>query len=139
MKNLILMLAASVALSVTACAQVKVPDAVKSSFNKEYPGTKVKWEKEGANYEAGFEQMGHEMSVIYSSNGTSLEKEMEIKVSELPKVVTDNVMKMHKGAKIKEAAKITKANGEVQYEAEVNGKDMLFTEAGKFIKEAAGD
>lgn len=35
--------------------------------------------------------------------------------------------------KIKEAAKITKSNGEVQYEAEVNGKDILFTPEGKIV------
>ncbi len=133
MKNLILTIAVSVGLTVSACAQVKVPEAVKSSFQKAYPGVKVKWEKEGANYEAGFEQKGHEMSVIYTPNGTSTEKEMEIAVSELPKAVRDYVSQNYKGAKIKEAAKITKSNGMVQYEAEVNGKDVLFTPEGKLV------
>ena len=30
---------------------------------------------------------------------------------------------------------ITKANGEKMYEAEVNGKDLVFDMQGKFIKE----
>jgi outer membrane receptor for ferric coprogen and ferric-rhodotorulic acid len=134
MKNLIMMMAVSVGITVSACAQVKVPAAVKSSFDKEYPGTKVKWEKEGGNYEAGFEQKGHEMSVIYTPSGMATEKEMEIKVAELPQSVKDYVSQHMKGAKIKEAAKITKSNGEVQYEAEVNGKDILFTPNGGLIK-----
>jgi ABC-type glycerol-3-phosphate transport system substrate-binding protein len=56
MKNLMLIAAVSFGMTVSACAQVKIPDAVKNAFQKEYPGTKVKWEKEGGNYEAGFEQ-----------------------------------------------------------------------------------
>lgn len=136
MKNSILVLVASVGFAVSASAQIKVPAAVKSSFQKEYPGVKVKWEKEGLNYEAGFKQKGHEMSVIYSPNGTPTEKEVEIPVSELPKAVRDYVSQNYKGAKIKEAAKITKSNGAVQYEAEINGKDVLFTPEGNLISAA---
>lgn len=126
--------AISVGMTVSANAQVKVPAAVKSSFEKEYPSTKVKWEKEGANYEAGFDQKGHEMSVIYTPTGVATEKEVEIAVTELPKAVRDYASQNYKGAKIKEAAKITKANGEVQYEAEINKKDVLFTAEGKLVK-----
>ena len=139
MKNLVLMIAASVGVTVSASAQVKVPAAVKSSFQKEYPGVKVKWEKEAGNYEAGFEQKGHEMSVIYTPTGTSTEKEMEIPISELPKAVRDYVSQNYKGAKIKEAAKITKSNITVQYEAEINGKDVLFTPEGKKISANTGN
>jgi NifU-like protein involved in Fe-S cluster formation len=64
---------------------------------------------------------------------------MEMAVSELPKSVSDYVSQHMKGAKIKEAAKITKSNGEVQYEAEVNGKDVLFTPQGKLVKAKAGE
>lgn len=134
MKNLMMIMAVTFGITATACAQVKVPVAVKNSFQKEYPGTKVKWEKEGGNYEAGFEQKGHEMSVIYTPTGMATETEIEIKVTELPKTVTNYVSQNYKGAKIKEAAKITKSNGEVLYEAEVNGKDILFTPEGKLVK-----
>jgi hypothetical protein len=33
-------------------------------------------------------------------------------------------------------AKITKADGTVNYEAEVDGKDVIFNSIGKFLKEA---
>ncbi len=134
MKNLMMIMAVSVGITVTAFAQVKVPVAVKNSFNKEYPGTKVKWEKEAGNYEAGFEMKGHEMSVIYTPTGVATEKEMEMAVSELPKSVSDYVSQHMKGAKITGAAKITKSNGEVQYEAVVNKKDVMFTADGKLVK-----
>ncbi len=35
---------------------------------------------------------------------------------------------------MKEAAVIVKANGEVNYEGEVNGKDVIFDSTGKFLK-----
>jgi hypothetical protein len=37
---------------------------------------------------------------------------------------------------VKETAKITKANGEVNYEVGIKGKDVLFDAKGKFLKEA---
>jgi hypothetical protein len=63
---------------------------------------------------------------------------MEIKVSELPGSVMQYITAHHKGASVKEAAKITKANGEVNYEAEVKGMDLIFDATGKFLKEVKG-
>ena len=134
MKNLMMITAIAFGMSASALAQVKVPVAVKNAFEKAYPSTKVKWEKEGTNSEAGFVQKGSEMSVIYTSAGIATEKEMEIAITELPKSVRDYISLNYKGTKIKEAAKITKENGEVQYEAEINGKDVLFTPNGGLIK-----
>src|SRR6476469_2029946 len=134
MNTLMMIVAVSFGMTVSACAQVKVPVAVKNAFQKEYLGIKVKWEKEDGNYEAGFEQKGHESSVIYTPTGVVMEKEMEMSVNELPKSIIDYVSQHMKGAKISGAAKITKSNGEVQYEAVVNKKDVMFTSDGKLIK-----
>ena len=76
------------------------------------------------------------MSALYDASGNKTENEMDIKNSELPVAVTDYIIKNYKGEKIKEAAIITKANGEVNYEAEVKGMDLLFTKEGKFITTA---
>lgn len=95
----------------------------------------MKWEKEAANYEVNFVQGGHEMSALFNSAGTLEETEMEIKAAQLPASVTSYVQQHYKGSKIKEAAKITKGNGEVNYEAEVKGMDVLFDASGKFLKE----
>ncbi len=115
-------------MGVAAMAQkvnsTQVPVAVKASFEKAYPAVKnVKWEKEKSNFEAGFKQGGNEMSAVFKADGTQLETELEIKPADLPATVTAYVKQHYKGATIKEAAKITKANGEVNYEAEVKGKD----------------
>ncbi len=142
MKKLLMSVLAVTAIVFAANAQKldasKVPAAVKSSFTRQYPGTTAKWEKEDGKYEAGFEQKGHEMSAMFEATGTMTESEMEIKVSNLPAPVMQYITAHHKGATVKEAAKITKANGEVNYEAEVSGKDLLFDAAGKFLKEVKG-
>ncbi len=111
------------------------PAAAKAAFAKAFPGSSnVKWVKEDADYEAEFKQNGKPMSANFDAKGTLLETEETIKESELPASALQYVKDKYKGAKIKEAAKITKANGEVNYEAEVNKKDVMFDASGKFIK-----
>lgn len=111
-----------------------VPALVKQAFEKQYAGIKVKWDNEDGKYEAGFKHNGHKMSVLYNSNGVVEETEMDIPVSQLPSVVMSYI-NQHKLGKVSEAAKITKSNGVVNYEAEINGKDIIFDAAGKFLKE----
>ena len=123
----------------SACAQKldasKVPDAVKAAFAKKYPGITAKWEKEDGRYEAGFKQNSNTMSALFEANGTMTESEMDIKVGDLPASVQAYVKDHYKGKNIKEGAKITKADGTVNYEAEVDGKDVIFDSNGKFLKE----
>lgn len=112
----------------------KVPAAVKSSFEKQFPGAVAKWEKEDGKFEAGFKINGHTMSALFEANGTMTESEIDMKVADLPATVLAYVKEHYKGKSIKEAAKITKSNGIVNYEAEVAGKDLIFDAAGNFIK-----
>ncbi|MNI69915.1 hypothetical protein D3C87_720770 [compost metagenome] len=108
----------------------KVPAEVKAAFTKLHAGTKVSWEMEKQNYEAGFTWNGKETSEVYSAKGLLLETEVEIKSTELPAAVLAKL----KGVKIAEAAKITKADGSIYYEAEVKGKDLLFDSNGNPVK-----
>ena len=68
------------------------------------------------------------MSVLFNEDGTKDAVEVSIAIDELPEAA-----KKYATAKgvIKDAAKITKADKSIQYEAEVNGKDLLFDEQGK--------
>ena len=112
-----------------------VPEAVKVSFEKKFPGTKAKWEKEGDGYEANFTKSGDKMSAVFLADGTITETETAIKTSELPTAVINYIKQNRKNASIKEAAKIIKADGQINYEAEVMGKDMVFDADGNFLKE----
>ncbi|MBC7652844.1 MAG: PepSY-like domain-containing protein [Oligoflexus sp.] len=115
-----------------------IPAATKKSLTKTYPNAKdVKWEKENSNYEAGFQQDGKELSLVIDAKGNILETETAIKTTDLPQSVLSFLKsKFGNNLKIKDAAKIKKADGNIIYEAEVKGLDYLFDANGKFIKTA---
>jgi len=113
-----------------------VPGPVKESLEKKFPkATNVKWEMEKGKYEAEFKSEGKGMSALFEPNGTITETEVEIKVSDLPAGAQNYIKEHYKGKTIKEAAKVTKPNGEINFEAEIEGKDVVFDASGKFIKE----
>jgi len=114
----------------------KVPATVKASFNSAYPGVMAKWEKEDGNYEVNFKKDGIAMSVVIQPNGSIIETESDTRITDLPAAIASYVGKHYPGKQIKEASKIINADRSVNYEARVNGKDLIFDANGKFIKEA---
>ncbi len=138
MKKIPLSAMIAIAVTFTACTKKidasNVPDPVKTSFAKQFPEATPKWEKEDGKYEAGFMLDGNNMSAVFDANGSMEESEMDVKVSDLPQTILAYVKDHYKNKSIKEAAKITLANGTVNYEAKVKGKDLVFDAAGKFLK-----
>lgn len=129
-----------------------VPAAVVSAFKKQYPNVKeVEWEKEGNNYEAEIElvqvpmdgkgkKREVEKSLEYTATGELVKTEEQIEIKALPAAINDYVNKNYPGKKIKEASKITEANGTIKYEAEVEKQDLIFDANGAFLeKEATKD
>ena len=145
MKTLLLTLAAAALLAPAAHAQkvaaAQVPAAATATFHKNFPTVKtVTWEKEGADYEAGFAMGKAEMSAVITAAGVLKETETEIAVAQLPAPVQKALATTYKGAKISEAAKIvTAATGATAYEAEISqgGKhrDVLFSADGTEVKQ----
>ena len=139
MKKLVVTILIASAIPVVAPAQQlsesKVPAVVKEAFEKRYHVPKVSWEKEGVNYEANFRVNGKSMSSIIDKNGTILETETNIAPGDLPKAAQSYLKEHYAGTKVKSAAKVLNIKGEVNYEAEANGKDVVFDENGKFLKE----
>ncbi len=135
-----LVFATTMMIATSAMSQKTTPEAVKSAFAKEFPDITVKsWDKEDEKYEANFMKDGKQMSVTFNANGNLEETEMDITTKELPAAIASYIEKNYKGATIKEAAMITKANREKMYEAEVKGKDLMFDTKGTFIKEESED
>ncbi len=130
----------------------EVPAAVKEALKKQYPNVKeVEWEKEGNNYEAEIElvqvpmdgkgkKREVEKSLEYTATGELVKTEEQIEIKALPAAINDYVNKNYPGKKIKEASKITEANGTIKYEAEVEKQDLIFDANGAFLeKEATKD
>ena len=144
MKTAFLTLATAVLLTSAAQAQkvpaAQVPAAAVATFKKSFPTVKaVKWEKEGADYEAGFDMGKAEMSAVFTAAGVLKETETEMAVGQLPAPVKSALAANYKAYKITEAAKIvTAATGTTTYEAEVSqgGKhhDVLFNADGTEVK-----
>ncbi|MEO8664887.1 MAG: PepSY-like domain-containing protein [Ignavibacteria bacterium] len=143
MKTLIFaILITGIALNANAqkLKESNVPSAVKTTFSSMYPGVKnVKWEKEDGKYEAGFEENKIETSVLFDANGIYTQKEVEIPVSELPDAIKNYVSANLSGKKIKEASKITEANGSISYEAEIGNQDYIFDQSGNLLKKESGE
>lgn len=117
-------------------SKVNVPAAVRSALAKKYPNaSKITWEKENGNYEANWGgKSGEDQSVQFTPSGSFIEIVNAIPVNELPQSTIAYVKAHYKGTKITEAGKVTDAKGKTSYEAEVNGKDVIFDENGNFVK-----
>lgn len=142
MKTIIMVIAGALMFGCSNAQKAKdadIPAAVKAGFEKEYPETKVvKWEKEGADYEAEFIWDQREASAVFDASGSFKEFEQEIGESELPLAATAYCMQHFAKYKIVECARISRTSGQVIYEAELKkGKthfDLLFDEQGNFIE-----
>ncbi len=126
----------------TGCSSPKnrlpVPGAVHKSLVSLYPkAEEVKWDKEGANYEASFELDDVEMSVILDAAGNVLETETEMEPDDLPAAVKTNLGKDFARYSILEAAIIIK-KGKTRYEAEVkrgeNILDAIYSPSGQLLE-----
>jgi hypothetical protein len=136
MKKMIFIAFGMLTFSYIATAQTyqkNIPAAVKHSFEKQHPGVKATWDKEKGKYEASFKLDGKNMSNLYSAKGLLEESEVEIPVSDLPGPAAKYIDR-HNLGKIKGAAKITKRNGQINYEAEIKNGDAMFDRQGKFIR-----
>jgi hypothetical protein len=136
MKKYFLMLALGFSLAAVS-QKLEIPKASKAAFEKAHPAaTKVTYEKEAGNYEVNFVENEKKKSVVVDAKGTILETEIELKASELPINIQTYMKEHYKNSSLKDGAKITKADGTVNYEAAIKGKDVIFDASGKFIKES---
>lgn len=114
----------------------KVPENVVKAFQKAYPQAKdISWDMEGKNYEANYKENDNKYSVIIDEEGTILETESEISISNLPSGVIKYINDNYEDYKFSGAAKIVDNKGNIKYEAEIkNGKlskDVMFDKEGK--------
>ncbi len=120
-----LMLIALISLSARSQA-IKVPAAVKTAFQAKFPGaTDVKWGKENAKeYEAEFKLDGNKVSANFAQNGSWVETETSIRVSDLPAAVTSAINTKYPGSVITLAERVDAPGNKLVYEVsiKVNGK-----------------
>src|SRR5258707_13850815 len=114
---------AGIALVITSGAVAQdlkskdVPKVVKAALVSKYPeAAKVSWEKEKGNYEANWGgKSGEDNSVTFTPSGAFVNIVKAIAIGDLPKNVAPYVKEHYKGAKIREAGRVTDAAGKTTY------------------------
>ncbi len=115
--------------------EVDVPAAVTRSFGKTFPHAEhVAWIREGAEYEASFQQKKDAVSATFNAAGALQTTEKSIPDYALPTRALEYLRMHYAGAAIDEAAEITLADSTTNYEAEVKGMDVIFDERGGFLR-----
>ena len=79
------------------------------------------------------------MSALFEKDGKQLETEHSIAVTKLPKEALMYLAQNYDGKKVKEAALIRKADGTENYEAAINGEELIFDAGGKLISKGKAD
>ncbi|HYM94620.1 MAG TPA: PepSY-like domain-containing protein [Chitinophagaceae bacterium] len=141
MKNIFIVLVAIVVTGMAAsCQGLKVPVAVKNAFTAKFPGaTNVKWGKENAKeFEADFKLNNVTMSSNFGMDGSWVETETVIPVTDVPAVVSNAIKAKYPGTIISKAEKLEKPGGKVIYEAVVKikgkSKELEVNADGSFVK-----
>lgn len=141
MKKNIVVLMLAIAASLSAISQpLKVPAAVKTAFNTKFPNaTNVKWGKENAKeFEAEFKLNNKPVSANFGLDGSWVETESVIAVSDLPAAVSAAISAKYPGAPITLAEKTEQPGNKILYEVaiKVNGKKkgIELNPDGSFVK-----
>ena len=119
---------------------IDVPKEVADAFAKKFPAaTNIKWGKENAKeYEAEFKLNGKSASANFLTDGSWVETEMQVDVSEAPAAVTAAVQQKHLGTSIIRLYKIDNSKGDLTYEAEIKTgnkkQEMILKAEGTIIK-----
>ena len=117
------------------------PAAVQKAFEKKFPNaTSISWGKENSKeWEAEFTFDGNKISANFAEDGTWLETEKGIKISDLPKAVTEAINLKYPGWTITEADKTESLKHGTIYEADLKKgmekKSVAYKEDGTSVKE----
>ena len=120
----------------TANAQLletsKVPQTIRSVFEKRYPGISPKWELEDGKFDAEFKRDHKKVEIFFDRKGNSSEK---IEADKIPTEITTYINEHYKGEKPKKIKKLITMNDEVSYTLEVHSKMLTFDSKGNFLSD----
>ncbi|WP_405198722.1 PepSY-like domain-containing protein [Christiangramia sp. LLG6405-1] len=135
----------ALSISVMSCQENKkeketVPDAVKTAFQKKYPGENdPDWEKDDHGYwESHFKKDGEKYRADFNADGTWVETENDVKKKELPEVILNIIERDYSEYEITEVEHVQSATkGEffdVEFKQKGKNKDVMFKPDGTIIK-----
>ncbi len=145
MKNLLLIAALSLFMIPGVHAQTKtklqdkdVPQAVKTSFDNQYPNaSSVHWKMKDGSYKAKFNMNDTKHLAEFNSAGTLTKTGMAIPKQDLPSVVTNAINREYANTKTGDIYRIQK-DGQTHFMVELDGqadKVVVYDEQGNVVKE----
>jgi len=118
-------------------AASEVPQAVIAAFRKSNPTvSNPEWKMDKSNYQARYVFDKRQRLVTYSKTGTPVVHDSKVAIAALPpgvKVYLDKNFPGHSD-ELDKVIKITKPDGVVNYDIEIDGKDLIFDDKGKYLK-----
>ncbi|MDE3213513.1 MAG: PepSY-like domain-containing protein [Bacteroidota bacterium] len=148
MKSVLAILLSSTFFSLALTAQtrhegnshaISVPHIVRIALYKNFPESKtyhIVWERENGNYEANWGgRDGEANSAQFNPQGDFIEIVKEISSSQLPKSIFPYLKAHYHYYRLGGLGIVKDAKGITTYEVEVHGKDIIFDQSGKFLKE----
>jgi len=121
------------------CQKPDVPASVKTAFEEKFVDAKnIKWEKENdSEWEAEFKFQDMEYSANFTADGTWVETEHEIQISDLPTMIKSSVETDYAGFEIGEIEISEKVNGifyEIEFEQGEEKIELVFDNKGTLVK-----
>lgn len=116
------------------------PVAVQKTFDQMFAKSiTIKWAKENSKeWEAEFLQEGIKVSANFLNDGTWVETEREIEISQLPSLVSASILKNNPDYKIANAYKIESNSKPLKYEADIKcgnrKKEVVVLQDGSLTK-----
>jgi hypothetical protein len=140
MKKIIYLLAMFV-FTLTTLAQplasADVPLAVHSAFKKANPaGQNAVWNRDKTHYQVKYIADKKPRTQTYTKSGTLVVHDAKVALTLLPPAVKTYIDKNYAGQSIDKVLKMTKPDGSVNYNLEINGTDLFFDAKGNYLRSA---
>lgn len=113
-----------------------VPQEVLSAFKKSNPACSTsEWNMDNTNYQVKY-CAGDKRTRIqtYTKSGTLIVHDPKVAIATLPPGVKVYLDKNHPGLTVDKVIKMTRADGVVNYDVEVNGTDLIFDSKGNHLQ-----
>ncbi|MGA8852871.1 MAG: PepSY-like domain-containing protein [Christiangramia sp.] len=147
MKRFTLIVAGLLTVGLVSCQEKKndnkkgeVPEAVRSAFQKKYPGENdPDWEEDDHGYwESHFKQDGEKYRADFNADGSWVETENSIKKENLPEAIKRKIEEEYSDREITEVEHVDNAKEGEFYDVEFKQKgknmDIEFREDGTILK-----
>lgn len=116
----------------------EAPEKIKEAFLKIHPNATItKWNDEPPMWEIKYKDGDEEGAVSLDQSGKVTETELVIKENHLsnPKMIQEYIKVNYPGEAPNHFEKVAKPDGTITYEIQITGKELVFDNNGKFLRE----